>query len=327
MEATVAKTGTEGKTWGGGNRPLNASYGKLMMWFFIVSDALTFSGFIASYGFSRFKFIDAWPIADEVFTHVPFLHGVPAPMYYVAFMTFVLIFSSVTMVLAVDAGHKMQKNKVIWYMFATIIGGAIFVGSQAWEWATFIKGDYGAVETKGGKIIQFLDTEGERVALADFAANIPTDRATNERNTGVWYDTEPETLTSFTLEEVTAGFLANDNLLIRTQYLDENGLPTVLSREESVDKLVNDGRLVVEGANLIRNEYGHPLFANFFFFITGFHGFHVFSGVIINIIIFFNVILGTYERRKNYEMVEKVGLYWHFVDLVWVFVFTFFYLV
>ena len=165
MDSTVAKTGTEGKVWGGGNRPLNASYGKLMMWFFIVSDALTFSGFIASYGFSRFKFIDAWPIADEVFTHVPFLHGVPAPMYYVAFMTFILIFSSVTMVLAVDAGHRMQKTKVVWYMFFTIIGGLIFVGSQAWEWATFIKGDYGAVETKGGKILQFLDTEGNRVAF------------------------------------------------------------------------------------------------------------------------------------------------------------------
>lgn len=327
MDATVSKTGTEGKSWGGGTRPLNASYGKLMMWFFIVSDALTFSGFIASYGFSRFKFIDAWPVADQVFTHVPFLHGVPAPMYYVAFMTFVLIFSSVTMVLAVDAGRKMQKNKVIWYLFFTIIGGAIFVGSQAWEWATFIKGDYGAVETKGGKILQFLDAEGKRVAIADFAANIPTERATHQRKNGVWYDTEPETLTTFSFEEVKAGFLANDNLLIRTQYLDDTGEQTVLSREESVAKLNADGKLVVEGANLRRNEYGHPLFADFFFFITGFHGFHVFSGVMINIIIFFNVIIGTYERRKSYEMVEKVGLYWHFVDLVWVFVFTFFYLV
>jgi cytochrome c oxidase subunit 3 len=121
MEATVVKTGTEGKTWGGGNQPLKASYGKMMMWFFIVSDALTFSGFLASYGFSRFKFVDAWPIADEVFTHFPFLHGVDAPMYYVAFMTFILIFSSVTMVLAVDAGHKMQQKKVIFYLFLTII--------------------------------------------------------------------------------------------------------------------------------------------------------------------------------------------------------------
>ena len=84
---------------------------------------------------------------------------------------------------------------------------------------------------------------------------------------------------------------------------------------------------VVEGANLIHNEYGSRLFADFFFFITGFHGFHVFSGVMINLIIFFNAALGTYEKRGHYEMVEKVGLYWHFVDLVWVFVFTFFYLV
>jgi hypothetical protein len=84
---------------------------------------------------------------------------------------------------------------------------------------------------------------------------------------------------------------------------------------------------VVQGANMTENEYGNPLFANFFFFITGFHGFQVFSGVIINFIVFYNVMLGTYERRGHYDMVEKVGLYWHFVDLVWVFVFTFFYLV
>jgi cytochrome c oxidase subunit 3 len=325
MEAAVIKTGTEGKTWGGGNPPLKASYGKMMMWFFIVSDALTFSGFIASYGFSRFKFIDLWPIADEVFTHVPFVHG-NYPMYYVAFMTFILIFSSVTMVLAVDAGHHMKKNKVILYMFLTIIGGLIFVGSQAWEWKTFIKGSYGAVETRGGQILQFLNKDGERVALQDFALPVHKERTRQLKNTGIWYQAE-KPLPSVSLDEVKKGFLANDNLLIRTQKLDENGKPTVLSREESVAVINKDAKGVVEGANLIHNEYGHPLFADFFFFITGFHGFHVFSGVIINIIIFINVILGTYERRKNYEMVEKVGLYWHFVDLVWVFVFTVFYLV
>ena len=87
------------------------------------------------------------------------MHGQELSMIYVAFMTFVLIMSSVTMVLAVDAGHKMNKAKVTFYMFLTIIGGIIFVGSQAWEWATFIKGDYGAVKTKGGNILQFLDAE------------------------------------------------------------------------------------------------------------------------------------------------------------------------
>jgi cytochrome c oxidase subunit 3 len=139
------------------------------------------------------------------------------------------------------------------------------------------------------------------------------------------------------------GFKAHPELLIRTEVIFEGSKQekenpklynqlnevkhkTVLTRAES-EKRLADAHLVVEGANLQHNEYGSKLFADFFFFITGFHGFHVFSGVIINIIIFFNVLLGTYEKRRTYEMVEKVGLYWHFVDLVWVFVFTFFYLV
>ncbi len=324
MDSTVATESTE-SVWGGGNRPLGASYGKLMMWFFIVSDALTFSGFLASYGFSRFKFIETWPIADEVFTHVPFFHGT-YPMYYVAFMTFVLIMSSVTMVLAVDAGHRMKKNGVVIYLFLTIIGGAIFVGSQAWEWATFIRGDYGAVETRGGRILQFVNAEtGERAALSEFAATIPGERVRHERKNGVWYDDEGS-LPTYTVAEVTEGLRTNPNILIRTETINEKGEKVLLNREESLNR-IKDAQIVVEGANLIRNEYGSRLFADFFFFITGFHGFHVFSGVVFNIIIFFNVLLGTYERRGHYEMVEKVGLYWHFVDLVWVFVFTFFYLV
>lgn len=324
--STVATANSGEKVWGGGdNQPLGASYGKLMMWFFILSDALTFSGFLAAYGFSRFKFIETWPLADEVFTHFPFMHGVTAPMYYVAFMTFVLIFSSVTMVLAVDAGHQMKKNKVTIYLFLTIIGGLIFVGSQAWEWKNFIKGEYGAVETKGGSLLQFVDTDGKRVALADFAVTLPEDREQLSRNKGKWFMDEP-TLPSYSVAEVQAGFKANPNILVRTETIDANKKKTVLSRSESELRL-KDASLVVEGANLTRNEYGSKLFADFFFFITGFHGFHVFSGVVINIIIFFNVLLGTYEKRKSYEMVEKVGLYWHFVDLVWVFVFTVFYLV
>ncbi|RKR14116.1 cytochrome c oxidase subunit 3 [Maribacter vaceletii] len=324
MNSTI--TSTEENVWGGGdNQPLGASYGKMMMWFFLVSDALTFSGFLAAYGFSRFKFIETWPIADEVFTHVPFTHG-SYPMIYVALMTFILIMSSVTMVLAVDAGHKMQKNKVIWYMFLTVIGGAIFVGSQAWEWNTFIKGDKGALETKGGRILQFVKADsGERAALKDFAITIPGERVEHENKNGVWFYDEGY-VPSYSVKEVVKGFKANSNILVRTETINEEGHKTLLSRGESLKKLENATQ-VVEGANLIHNEYGSRLFGDFFFFITGFHGFHVLSGVIINLIIFFNVVIGTYERRGHYEMVEKVGLYWHFVDLVWVFVFTFFYLV
>ncbi|WOD42099.1 cytochrome c oxidase subunit 3 [Hwangdonia lutea] len=325
MSTTVVNTGTEGKTWGGGNKPLKASYGKLMMWFFITSDALTFTGFLAAYGFSRFKYAEIWPIADDVYTHVPFIHG-DYPMIFVAFMTFILIMSSVTMVLAVDAGHKLDKAKTTIYMFLTVIGGLIFLSSQAYEWTTFINGTYGAVGTHGGNIIQFVDTDGKRVALKDFAIAQPSERVQHQRKNGLWFDGE-KALPSFTLNEVVAGFEANPDLLIKTTYADENGHKIILSRNESLNELKTKGKNVVEGANLIQNEYGPPLFANYFFFITGFHGFHVSIGVLLNIIIFFNVILGTYERRGSYEMVEKVGLYWHFVDLVWVFVFTFFYLV
>jgi cytochrome c oxidase subunit 3 len=313
----------------GGPGPLGVTYGKMMMWYFILSDALTFSGFLAAYGFSRFKFIETWPIADEVFNHFPFLHGVNAPMYYVALMTFILIFSSVTMVLAVDAGHHMKKSKVAFYMFLTIIGGFIFLGSQAWEWKNFIKGEYGAVETTGGSILQFVkkqeDGTYKRVALADFAVTLPESREQLDRNDGVWFMSE-SSLPNYSVNEVVQGFKSDESILVRTETITAEKEKTVLSREESLKRLA-DTKYVVEGANLVRNEYGSKLFANFFFFITGFHGFHVFTGVLINIIIFFNILLGTYEKRKSYEMVEKVGLYWHFVDLVWVFVFTFFYLV
>ena len=323
MQATV--TTNEHALLDGGPGPLGATYGKLMMWFFIVSDALTFSGFLVAYGFSRFKFIETWPIADEVFTHFPFLHGKDLPMYYVALMTFILIFSSVTMVLAVDAGHQNKKNKVAVYMLLTIVGGFIFLGSQAWEWKNFITGQYGALETKGGALLHFVDKDGKRLSITDFALHNQVEREQLTRNKGVWFMKE-SSLPEVSLQNVIDGFKANENVLVRTEIINKDKKKQILNREASLQKL-NDAKYVVQGANLIRNEYGHKLFANYFFFITGFHGFHVFTGVLLNIIIFLNVVLGTYERRGSYEMVEKVGLYWHFVDLVWVFVFTFFYLV
>lgn len=269
------------KIWGGGVSPYNVSYGKMMMWFFLISDALTFSAFLISYGFFRHVYENLWADAETVFTHFPFLHG-DNPLLYVAFMTFVLIMSSVTMVLAVEAGHRMDKKGVTVWMFWTIIGGLIFVGSQAWEWYHFIHGSEtgalevvrsfvaGGIDYPAGTVLQFVDgMEG-----------------------------------AFKLPGKDGG---------------------IISGAEAAT--IIDGANHIHGANLTHNEYGHPLFGDFFFFITGFHGTHVFSGVVINFVIFVNVLMGTYEKRGHYEMIEKVGLYWHFVDLVWVFVFTFFYLV
>ena len=136
--------------WGGKISPFSTSYGKMMMWFFLVSDALTFSGLLVAYGFTRHACLDAWPIGEETFNSMPFLgHGYP--LLYVALMTFILIVSSVTMVLAVEAGHRMDRKGVTKWLIATIIGGFFFVGSQAWEWSHFIHGsEFGKVELTDG---------------------------------------------------------------------------------------------------------------------------------------------------------------------------------
>ena len=262
MEANIAVPNDNKPTWGGGGvKPFGASYGKMMMWFFIVSDALTFSAFLAAYGLTRFKFIDSWPIADEVFTHVPFVHG-EFPMIYVAFMTFVLIASSVTMVLAVDAGHQMNKKKVTIYMLLTIIGGIIFVGSQAWEWNTFINGTYGAVKTTDGKILQFVDTNGKQIALADFVVGERGNtRVQHTKGNGLWFEDEG-TISQYSIAQIISSYEANPDVQIKTELIDlDKKQKTILSREKGSEELAKT-RLIVEGANLEVNEYGNTIFVS-----------------------------------------------------------------
>ncbi|HRO98929.1 MAG TPA: cytochrome c oxidase subunit 3 [Flavobacteriales bacterium] len=287
MAGEATKALSNDVLWGGGRSPFSISYGKMMMWFFLVSDALTFSGLLVAYGFVRHSTTEAWPIGEEVFRALPFLTG-SFPLVYVALMTAILIFSSVTMVLAVEAGHRMDKKGVIKWMFLTVLGGAFFVGSQAWEWSHFIHGGGGYITT----------TQGEKYWVHNDA-----------------HDThDPTAHESFHLVKAKEGHYL----------IPEEGAPH-LSREQSL-AIWEDRVAYVDGANMDRNEYGPPQYANFFFFITGFHGFHVFSGVIINLIVLIMAVQGVFHRRGHYEMIEKAGLYWHFVDLVWVFVFTFFYL-
>lgn len=84
--------------------------------------------------------------------------------------------------------------------------------------------------------------------------------------------------------------------------------------------------IVDEGVRPWGNPMGAAQFGSAFFMITGFHGMHVTGGVIYLTIVAIKVWKGDYDRKGNYEIVEIAGLYWHFVDLVWVFIFAFFYL-
>jgi cytochrome c oxidase subunit 3 len=205
MEATVGEQERIlASPWGGGTNPFGTTWGKFMMWVFIVSDALTFAGFIIAYGFMRAT-SPAWPAQDEVFS-----------MTLITFMTFALISSSAVMAMAVGAAQHGDKAAAVKFLWATILGGTIFLGSQAYEWAHFIG----------------------------------------------------------------------------------------------------------EGARLTTNPWGVPQFSAAFFVMTGFHGFHVLTGLILLLYTAVRASMGKYTA----DGVEIAGLYWHFIDVVWVFIFAFFYL-
>jgi len=124
MSAETTIDNQKKKVWGGGISPFNVSWGKMYMWFFLVSDAFTFSSLLIAYGVMRHRFTEIWPKAGNVFTHFPFVEG-HIELAYVALMTFILIMSSVTMVLAVDAGHSYRKiGEKINKSHATVISSA-----------------------------------------------------------------------------------------------------------------------------------------------------------------------------------------------------------
>src|SRR5207253_4090180 len=97
---TTAVSHHQTKWWSGGKSPFNVEYGKLMMWYFLMSDAFTFGAFLIAYGTTRFS-TNGWPNPNEVFKSYPLSGGTNAPLVFVSIMTFILIMSSVTMVLAV----------------------------------------------------------------------------------------------------------------------------------------------------------------------------------------------------------------------------------
>ena len=192
--------------WRGGASPFGATWQKTMMWIFIVTDGLLFSGLLCGYGFLRMASPVPWPIRSEVFS-IPFI----------ALMTFILITSSATMGSAVGAARMGDRKAAFRFLLLTIVGGFAFLGCQAYEWT----------------------------------------------------------------------------------------------------------HIIHEGARLTTNPWGAPQFGASFFVLTGFHGSHVLSGVVVLLITAIRTGLG----KTPAQGVELAGLYWHFVDLVWVFIFTLFYLV
>jgi len=203
------------------------SWGKAMMWIFLLSDTFIFSCFLLSYMTVRSSTKTEWPNASEIFS----LHigGSDIPLILIAIMTFVLISSSGTMVLAVNYAYRRNRKVTTAFLLLTALLGATFVGMQAFEWT----------------------------------------------------------------------------------------------------------KLISEGVRPWSNPFGAPQFGGIFFMVTGFHGTHVSIGVIFLLIMARKTWRGDFDdarpgfftsRKSDYQAIEIMGLYWHFVDLVWVFIFAFFYL-
>jgi heme/copper-type cytochrome/quinol oxidase subunit 3 len=194
-----------------------ATGGKVGMWMFIAQDGMAFGGLLLAYGLMR-VWADHWPAEGLKPTNV-------LGIGLTAVATFVLICSSVSMVMAVQAAQQSRKGATSMWLFLTILGGLSFLGIQAYEYT----------------------------------------------------------------------------------------------------HLVHEG-LTLSHGNVHGHEL-HPLFGATFYVVTGFHGAHVTAGVIYLTCIWFGAMKGKYTQGGlSYSPVELVGLFWHFVDLVWILVFTFIYL-
>ncbi|MFQ5550426.1 MAG: cytochrome c oxidase subunit 3 [Gemmatimonadales bacterium] len=124
--------------WDGGVSPFGVQWQKLMMWFFLVSDALLFAGFLVAYGFVRLA-SPTWPDRGEVFL-----------MPYIGLMTFVLITSSATMATAVGAAHRNDLKLAARFVLFTVIGGVAFLAMQANEWYGLIREGAGLTQNPWG---------------------------------------------------------------------------------------------------------------------------------------------------------------------------------
>jgi len=114
----------------------NVSWGKVMMWIFLLSDTFVFSCFLLSYMTVRISTTVPWPKPSEVFALT--IGGKSIPLILIAIMTFVLISSSGTMAIAVNFGYRRYRVKTAIMMLATAAFGATFVGMQALEWTKLI---------------------------------------------------------------------------------------------------------------------------------------------------------------------------------------------
>ena len=318
--------------------------GKTCLWLFLSTEIMFFAGLIGTYIVLRFGAI-AWPAPHDVHLSEPI--G--------AFNTFVLICSSVTIVLALEAAKLNHASKAKGWILLTLLLGSVFLGVKLYEYSQKFKhGIYpqkphGMVYDKADvyysaavrKQLNDLKTKyttdnpklpdwEERVAVIDRVSKMADEADAILR-------TQPDSPDGRIkmMELAYAIYPPHDHTTVE-QAAQAGAIP----RAESAMRLVafQEGGADKAGAakdgvphDGFNEEYswlrlpimipGGPMWASTYFLLTGFHALHVLVGLIVFVLLMFV----TLDRRKA-GLVENIGLYWHFVDLVWIFLFPLLYL-
>jgi cytochrome c oxidase subunit 3 len=315
-------------------------HGKLAMWFFLVTEIMFFTALIGTYVILR----NGTPVTS--LHRWPRPHDVHLIEWVGALNTFVLICSSLTVVLAHYAATKGNFKRATQYVGATLALGAVFLIIKGFEYTSKIQHDIlpGHI---GEALSPTKETEEKLAKLSPEAREkllIQTDKLLHP--TGMEYVTRVQAQLESITKDVTPENLSSKPEHVKECYalLQDMKRDKVAANGEYVPPLtpakvgtrVNEILENVEKAKKngekIKDFHLSPaipngnLWASCYFAMTGFHALHVFGGLVIFAIILFIGMRGKLTH-KHEGMLELTGLYWHFVDIVWIFLFPLLYLV
>jgi cytochrome c oxidase subunit III len=294
--------------------------GKLIIWLFLSTEIMFFAGLIGTYIVLRFG-APTWPKPHDVHLSEP----------VGAFNTFVLICSSVTIVLAFEAAKANQYRFAKLWILATFVLGSVFLGVKAWEYqAKFAHGIYpwkGHSQIYERPNLYYAQAVRDRLANPEVAAQLQELKAATDLDPAdAAALAELESIQKIVTTTHGQNPSAQDPLTLTTDVADKimplsteahHGSAQGEAGEEHPIGL-NDRFPWLELPILIP---GGNMWASTYFLLTGFHAIHVLVGLIV-----FALMLPMRLDYHRAGLVENTGLYWHFVDLVWIFLFPLLYL-
>ncbi|MFM7244202.1 MAG: heme-copper oxidase subunit III [Planctomycetaceae bacterium] len=304
--------------------------GKLIMWLFLSTEIMFFAALLGSYVVLRFG-APVWPQPHHVHLSEPI--G--------AFNTFVLICSSVTIVLALEAARVNKAGLAKFWMLLTLLLGTLFLGVKGYEYrAKFAHGIYPAMphsriyerpDLYYGSAVRARLDELRKVPVGSVPAAL-RDPSDAEAKAGDTVDVLKR------LDDAPAERLTAEQQTARAR-LQQVQKMVASPEQQPFDMAVVADQVMPLPAEGADHGGGHGLndafswlklptvipggnmWASTYFLLTGFHAIHVAVGLLV-----FAIMLTWTLNAKRAGAIENIGLYWHFVDLVWIFLFPLMYL-